>query len=31
MVNPHLVMVQERLQALNPDSLNIEDESHLHA
>ena len=31
MVNPHLVMVQERLQALNPDSLKIEDESHLHA
>ncbi len=31
MTNPHLVLLQERLAALNASTLEIEDESHLHA
>jgi BolA protein len=30
-VNPHLVLLQERLTALNASELTIQDESHLHA
>jgi BolA protein len=31
MTNPHLVLLHERLGALNASTLEIEDESHLHA
>ena len=30
-VNPHLLLLQERLAALNATELTIQDESHLHA